>query len=56
MYIPDSMNYTIYCKDREDGHRGIMIANTTSISSIHLAIFDHIWGLNRIPELVKRNV
>ena len=38
--IPDNMNYTIYRKDREDGHGGVMIAISRSVPSIYLPNFE----------------
>jgi len=34
--IPDDLNYSIYRKDREDSHGGVMIAVLKSIPSLHL--------------------
>ena len=39
--IPDNMNYyTIYLKDKEDGHGGVMIAVSKCIPSFHLPNLD----------------
>jgi len=38
--IPDYVNYSIYCKDREDSHGGVMIVVQKSIPSLHLPNLD----------------
>ena len=38
--IPDSMDYTIYCKDRDDNYGGVMTTISNYIPSIYISILD----------------
>ena len=57
--IPDNMNYTIYRKDREDGHGGVMITVSKCIPSIHLPNLHtslKFYRLNSVLQLAKTSM